>query len=52
MAGDKKGKGKVVVEAKKKQSRDEREWDRALAADQPQRSVRIRDSEAERQGEP
>ena len=56
MAGDKKGKGKVVVEAKKKRSRDERVWDRALAAagaaDQPQRSVRIRDSEAERQGEP
>ena len=55
MAGDKKGKGKAVVVAKKKRSRDEREWDRALeAADQLQRSVRIRDSEAEaeRQGEP
>ena len=39
MVGDKKGKGKVVVEAKKKRSRDEREWDQALAvadaADQP-----------------
>ena len=39
MAGDKKGKGKAVVEAKKKRSRDEREWDRAHAvvdaADQP-----------------
>ena len=58
MAGDKKGKGKAVVEAKKKKSRDEREWARALAvadaADQPQRSVRIRGSvtTAERQGEP
>ena len=52
MEGDKKGKGKVVVEAKKKQSRDEREWDRALAAasaaDQLQCLVRIRDLEAER----
>ena len=39
MAGDKKGKGKAVVVAKKKRSRDEREWDRSLAAadaaDQP-----------------
>ena len=39
MAGDKKGKGKAVVVAKKKRSRDEREWDQALAvvdaADQP-----------------
>jgi len=36
MVGDKKGKGKAVVEAKKKRSHDEREWDRALAAtDQP-----------------
>ena len=58
MAGDKKGKGKAVVESKKKRSRDECEWARALAAadavDQPQRSVRIRGSEAEtkRQGEP
>ena len=58
MAGDKKGKGKSVVEAKKKRSRDEREWARALvaadAADQSQRFVRIRGSEAEakRQGEP
>ena len=58
MAGDKKGKGKAVVEGKKKISRDEREWDRALAAadaaDQPQRSLRIKGSEAEaeRQGEP
>jgi len=58
MAGNKKGKGKAVVVAKKKISRDEREWDRTLAAaaavDQPQRSVRIRGSEAEveRQGEP
>jgi len=32
MAGDKKGKGKAVVEGKKKRSRDEREWDHALAA--------------------
>jgi len=51
MAGDKKGKGKAVVEPKKKRSRDEREWARALAAadaaDQPQRSVRIRGLEAE-----
>ena len=58
MAGDKKGKGKAVVEPKKKRSRDEREWDRAHAAadaaDQPQKSLRIRGSEpeAERQGEP
>ena len=55
MAGDKKGKGKAVVVAKKKRSRDEREWDQALAAaDQPQHSVQIRDSEieAKRQGEP
>ena len=55
MAGDKKGKGKAVVVAKKKRSRDEREWARTLAAaDQPQRSVRIRGSEAEakRHGEP
>jgi len=58
MAGDKKGKGKAVVVTKKKRSRDEREWDRELAAadaaDQPQHSVWIRDSEAEaeRQGEP
>ena len=58
MAGDKKGNGKSVVVAKKKRSHDEHEWDRALAAadaaDQPQRSVRIRESEAEaeRQGEP
>ena len=56
MAGDKKGKWKAVVEGTKKRSRDEREWDRALAvvdaADQPQRSLRIRGSEAkaERQG--
>ena len=50
MAGDKKGNGKSVVVAKKKRSRDEREWARALAAadaaDLPQRSVRIRESEA------
>ena len=50
MAGDKKGKGKSVVVAKKKRSRDEHEWDRALAtadtADLLQRSVRIRESEA------
>ena len=50
MAGDKKGNGKSVVVAKKKRSRDEHEWDRALAAadaaDLPQRSVRIRESEA------
>ena len=50
MAGDKKGKGKAVVEPKKKRSRDEREWARALAAtdaaDQPQRFVRIRGLEA------
>jgi hypothetical protein len=32
MAGDKKGKGKAVVEPKKKRSRDERKWARALAA--------------------
>ena len=51
MAGDKKGKGKAVVEAKKKKSRDEREWARALAAaDQPQCSVRIRGLEAEAVG--
>ena len=39
MAGDKKGKGKAVIVAKKKRSCDEREWDQALvvadAADQP-----------------
>jgi hypothetical protein len=57
MAGNKKGKGKAVVEPKKR-SRNEREWDRALAAagaaDQPQRSPRIGGSEAEAeiQGEP
>ena len=54
MAGDKKGKGKAVVVTKKKRSRDEREWDRELAAadaaDQPQHSVWIRDSEAEAGG--
>ena len=53
MAEDKKGKEKAVVVAKKKRSRDEHEWDRALAAadaaDLPQRSVRISESEA---GEP
>jgi len=51
MAGDEKGKDKAVVEAKKKRSRDEREWDRAHAAadvaNQPQRSLRIRGSEPE-----
>ena len=50
MAGDKKGKGKAVVEPKKKRSRDECEWARALAAtdaeDHPQRSVKIRGLEA------
>ena len=46
MAGEKKGKGKVVEQPKKKKrSREEREWDRAIAAaeaqDRPQRPVRI-----------
>ena len=56
MAGDKKGKGKVIPQAKKKRIREERDWDRAIAAadaaNQPQHSIRIRDSEVERQGEP
>ena len=54
MVGDKKGKGKEIVEPKKKRSHDEHEWARALAAadaaDQPQRSVRIRGLEAEAVG--
>ena len=56
MAGDKKGKGKVIPQAKKKRIREERDWDRAIAAadaaNQPQHSIRICDSEVERQGEP
>ena len=56
MAGDRKGKVKVVEKTKKKRTREERKWDRAIAAadasDQPQRSIRIRGSQAEGQGEP
>ena len=56
MAGDTKGKGKQVVQ-KKKRSRDDKEWERALAAadttDMAQRSVRIRgDGEGEPNSEP
>ena len=51
MAGDTKGKGKQVVQ-KKKRSRDDKEWEHALAAadtaDMAQRLVRIRgDGEGE-----
>ena len=46
MAGDRKGKGMQVVQ-KKKRTHEDREWEHALAAadvaDQPQRSVRIRE---------
>ena len=56
MAGDRKGKAKVDEQPKKKkQSREEREWERAQvaadAADRPQRSFQIRDSRADTQGE-
>ena len=56
MAGDKKGKGKQVVQ-KKKRCRDDQEWERALAAadaaDMAPRSVRIRgDGEREPDSEP
>ena len=56
MAGDTKGKGKQVVQ-KKKRSRDDQEWERALAAadatDMAQRSVWIRgDGEGEPDSEP
>src|SRR6185312_16957091 len=46
MAGDRKGKVNQVVQ-KKKKTREDREWEHALAAadvaDQPQRSVGIRE---------
>ena len=56
MAGDKKGKGKQVVQ-KKKRSRDDQEWECALAAadaaDMAPRTVRIRgDGEGEPDSEP
>ena len=56
MAGDRKGKAKVDEQPKKKKwSREEREWERALAAtdaaDRPQRPFQIRDSRADTQGE-
>ena len=53
MAGDKKGKGKQVVQQKKKRTREDRERDRAEAvadAADRQGSLRIRDPKA--QGEP
>ena len=53
MAGDKKGKGKMVVQKKKKRTREDREQERAEtiadAADR-QGSLRIRDPQT--QGEP
>ena len=56
MAGDRKGKAKVDEQPKKKkQTREEREWDRAHAAatavDRPQRPFQIRESRAATQGE-
>ena len=53
MAGDKKGKGKQVVQQRKKCTREDRERERAEAvvdAADKQRSLQIRDSQAE--GEP
>ena len=53
MAGDKKGKGKQVVQQKKKRTREDRERERAqVVADAADRqgSLRIRDPQA--QGEP
>ena len=53
MAGDKKGKGKQVVQQKKKRTREDRERERAEAvadAADRQGSLRIRESQA--QGEP
>ena len=53
MAGDKKGKGKMVVQKKKKRTREDREREQAEAvadAADRQGSLRIRDSQA--QGEP
>ena len=53
MAGDKKGKGKQVVQQKKKRTREDRERDRAEAvadAADRQGSLRIRDPKD--QGEP
>ena len=53
MAGDKKGKGKMVVQKKKKHTREDREREQAEAvADVADRqgSLRIRDPQA--QGEP
>lgn len=55
MARDKKGKGKVVAKPSRKRTREECEWDRVLAVPdkqgQPQRPVRIREPQAEGQGE-
>ena len=53
MAGDKKGKGKQVVQQRKKRTREDRERERAQAvadATDKQGSLRIRDPQA--QGEP
>ena len=53
MAGDKKGKGKMVVQKKKKRTREDREREQAEAvvdAADRQGSLRIRDPQA--QGEP
>ena len=53
MAGDKKGKGKQVVQQRKKRTREDRERERAEAvadAADRQGSLRIRDPQA--QGEP
>ena len=53
MAGDKKGKGKMVVQKKKKRTREDREREQAEAvtdAADRQGSLRIRDPHA--QGEP
>ena len=51
MAGDKKGKGKQVVQQRKKCTREDRERERAEAvvdaAADKQRSLQIRDSQAE-----
>ena len=53
MAGDKKGKGKMVVQKKKKRTREDREREQAEAvadAADRQGSLRIRDPQT--QGEP
>ena len=50
MTGDKKGKSKQVVQPRKKRTREDRERERAEVAADRQRSLQIRDSQAE--GEP